>query len=201
MNRLLNRSLCVTLQALGVVALGATLPQAQADTTLRVGLNADIRSTEPGVNRDENTDTVILHIVEGLVAHREDASVGPLLAREVQVSDDGLTYTFKLREGVRFHNGATLERRRRQVDLGALPQAADTVALPGRVRWPWWGENHQHHHPRPAHRRLPARSAQRVVPGVHGASRLRRRRHSASGLGSGGWSMESADRHRAFHPE
>lgn len=108
MNRLLNRSLYVTLQALSVVALGAAFQQAQADTTLRVGLNADIRSTEPGVNRDDNTDTVMLHIVEGLVAHREDASVGPLLAREVQVSEDGLTYTFKLREGVRFHNGATL---------------------------------------------------------------------------------------------
>lgn len=100
MNRLLNGTLCVTL------ALGAGLAQAQ--TTLRVGLNADIRSTEPGVNRDENTDTVMLHIVEGLVAHREDASVGPLLAREVQRADDGLTYTFKLREGVHFQNGATL---------------------------------------------------------------------------------------------
>ena len=60
MNRLLNGTLCVTL------ALGAGL--AQAETALRVGLNADIRSTEPGVNRDENTDTVMLHIVEGLVA-------------------------------------------------------------------------------------------------------------------------------------
>lgn len=100
MNRLLNGTLCVTL------VLGAGFAQAQ--TTLRVGLNADIRSTEPGVNRDENTDTVMLHIVEGLVAHREDASVGPLLAREVQRADDGLTYTFKLREGVHFQNGATL---------------------------------------------------------------------------------------------
>nr|WP_246208424.1 ABC transporter substrate-binding protein [Pseudomonas karstica] len=98
--------MCVTLQALSVVALGAGF--AQADTMLRVGLNADIRSTEPGVNRDENTDTVMLHIVEGLVAHREDASVGPLLAREVQQSEDGLSYTFKLREGVHFQNGATL---------------------------------------------------------------------------------------------
>ena len=100
MNRLLNGTLCATL------AFGAGLAQAQ--TTLRVGLNADIRSTEPGVNRDENTDTVMLHIVEGLVAHREDASVGPLLAREVQHSDDGMTYTFKLREGVHFQNGSTL---------------------------------------------------------------------------------------------
>ncbi|MFP3701789.1 ABC transporter substrate-binding protein, partial [Burkholderia sp. SIMBA_013] len=64
--------------------------------------------TEPGVNRDENTDTVMLHIVEGLVAHREDASVGPLLAREVKRSDDGMTYTFTLRDGVHFQNGATL---------------------------------------------------------------------------------------------
>ena len=101
MHRLLNRSLCVTLQALSVVALGAAFAQAQAAGTLRVGLNADIRSTEPGVNRDENTDTVMLHIVEGLVAHREDASVGPLLAKEVQVSNEGQTYTFKLRDGVR----------------------------------------------------------------------------------------------------
>lgn len=106
MKRLLTRTLCVTLHTLGLAALGTGLAQAQ--TTLRVGLNADIRSTEPGVNRDENTDTVMLHIVEGLVAHREDASVGPLLARQVQLSDDGMSYTFKLREGVRFQNGATL---------------------------------------------------------------------------------------------
>jgi len=105
-NRLLCRTLCVTLQALSLAVLGTGLAQAQI--TLRVGLNADIRSTEPGVNRDENTDTVVLHIVEGLVAHREDASVGPLLARLVQLSDDGMSYTFKLREGVRFQNGATL---------------------------------------------------------------------------------------------
>jgi peptide/nickel transport system substrate-binding protein len=86
----------------------ALSPCVLADTAIRVGLSADIRSSEPGVNRDENTDTVILHVVEGLVAHREDASVGPLLASEVNVSGDGLKYTFKLREGVHFHNGAPL---------------------------------------------------------------------------------------------
>lgn len=100
MNRLLHGALGTTL------VLGASL--AQAETTLRVGLNADIRSTEPGVNRDENTDTVMLHVVEGLVAHREDSSVGPLLAREVLLSSDGMTYTFKLRDKVRFQNGETL---------------------------------------------------------------------------------------------
>lgn len=81
---------------------------AEAASTLRVALNADIRSTDPGVNRDENTDAVVLHIVEGLVAYREDASVGMLLASKVEVSADGLEYRFTLRDGVKFHNGAAL---------------------------------------------------------------------------------------------
>ena len=85
----------------------AAVAQPQAGT-LRVRLNADIRSTDPGLNRDANTDAVMMHVVEGLVAYREDATVGPLLAQSVQASPDGLTYTFKLRPDVRFHNGAPM---------------------------------------------------------------------------------------------
>ena len=62
----------------------------------------------PGMRRDENTDAVLLHIVEGLVASREDGSVGPMLAKSWNVSQDGRVYTFALRDGVRFHNGAPL---------------------------------------------------------------------------------------------
>jgi peptide/nickel transport system substrate-binding protein len=76
--------------------------------TVNVAMNADIRSLNPGVNRDDNTDGVVLHIVEGLVALRENGAVGPLLAEKVAVSPDGLTYTFALRQGVKFHNGAPL---------------------------------------------------------------------------------------------
>src|SRR3546814_20466949 len=60
------------------------------------------------MKRDANTDAVILHVVEGLVAAREDGSVGPMLADRWTVSPDGRTYRFHLREGVRFHNGAPL---------------------------------------------------------------------------------------------
>jgi peptide/nickel transport system substrate-binding protein len=51
---------------------------------------------------------VLLHVVEGLTALKEDGSVGPLLADHWMVSPDGRTYTFILRKGVRFHNGAPL---------------------------------------------------------------------------------------------
>jgi peptide/nickel transport system substrate-binding protein len=81
---------------------------AWAETLLRARLNADIISTMPGMRRDENTDAVMLHIVEGLVASREDGSVGPMLAKSWSVSQDGRVYSFALRDDVVFHNGAPL---------------------------------------------------------------------------------------------
>ncbi|MEZ2409656.1 peptide/nickel transport system substrate-binding protein [Bosea sp. OAE752] len=87
------------------LALSAGALNAQ---TLTAVLNADIRSTNPGVNRDGNTDAVEMHMVEGLVGYAEDGSVGPLLAEKVEISPDGKTYTFRLRKGVKFHNGATM---------------------------------------------------------------------------------------------
>jgi len=81
---------------------------AASSATLRVRLNADIRSVNPGVNRNDATDGVVLHVVEGLVGYSENGTVEPLLAERVVVSDDGLTYTFHLRKGVTFHDGLEL---------------------------------------------------------------------------------------------
>lgn len=99
---------CLALALLAMLCLVGAHPAAAAGDMLRIRLNTDIRSTDPGLNRDENTDAVMMHIVEGLVAYREDASVGPMLAQSIDVSPDGLTYTFKLRNGVHFQNGAPL---------------------------------------------------------------------------------------------
>jgi peptide/nickel transport system substrate-binding protein len=93
---------------LALLCLALCPEPAVADTVLRARLNADIVSTMPGMRRDENTDAVLIHVVEGLVATQEDGSVGPLLAKRWEVSADGKTYTFFLREGVPFHNGKIL---------------------------------------------------------------------------------------------
>jgi peptide/nickel transport system substrate-binding protein len=102
-----SRATIVGLMAL-VSTLAAVPLRAGAETPLRTRLNADIRSTDPGTNRDANTDGVMAHIVEGFVAFREDTSVGPMLAESWTISNDGKTYTFRLREGVKFHNGAVM---------------------------------------------------------------------------------------------
>ncbi|RAS07142.1 ABC transporter substrate-binding protein [Ensifer adhaerens] len=99
----MNRSLTLAAST-AAIALAVAAGPAAAET-LKIALNADIRSLDPGVNRDSNSDAVVLHVVEGLVAYGEDASVKPLLASSVAVSDDDLTYTFTLRDGVKFHSG------------------------------------------------------------------------------------------------
>ncbi len=99
-----RRLLAARIAASAITVVGP----AAAQDTLRIRLNADIRSTDPGVNRDANTDGIVWHLVEGLVALRADASIAPMLAERVDVSADGLTYTFPLRQGVRFHNGQPL---------------------------------------------------------------------------------------------
>jgi len=93
--------------ALGAALLmgGAAFAQSpQTGGTLTMRINSDIRGTD-GLNRDANTDTVLHHIFETLVAYRDDLTIGPLLAESWEVSPDGKTYTFKLREGATFHNG------------------------------------------------------------------------------------------------
>jgi ABC-type transport system substrate-binding protein len=47
----------------------------------------------------------VVHIFSGLVGLNDRLEVAPDLAEKWQVSNDGLTYTFSLRKGARFHDG------------------------------------------------------------------------------------------------
>jgi len=68
-----------------------------------------MRTSEPGSrNRIAATDTILNHVVEGLVGYRRDQSIGPVLAAAWTVTDGGATYTFRLRDDVTFQNGAPL---------------------------------------------------------------------------------------------
>lgn len=73
---------------------------------LIVALNTDIRGTNPGVNRDANTDAVMHHIVESLVGYGEDLEILPVVAESVEIQDEGRRYIFRLRSDLHFHNGA-----------------------------------------------------------------------------------------------
>lgn len=101
---------------IGILVLAVTLAGLSTSTTalgaqddaLRIRLNADIRSLDPGTDRDSNTDIVQTHIFEGLVGFDEHADVKPMLAKSIEKSPDGKSYTFTLRDDVLFSNGSKL---------------------------------------------------------------------------------------------
>ena len=54
------------------------------------------------------TREVLFNIFEGLVKPNSDGEMIPAVAEKYTLSEDGTTYTFTLREGVKFHNGQTV---------------------------------------------------------------------------------------------
>ncbi|MEW6339507.1 MAG: ABC transporter substrate-binding protein [Pseudomonadota bacterium] len=74
---------------------------------IRFAEGTDTPTSMPGnQSRNTSTDDILGHVVESLVALKNDMSIGPMLADSWTISPDGTTYTFRLRDGVLFHNGA-----------------------------------------------------------------------------------------------
>lgn len=63
---------------------------------------------DPGVGSDEAGSAALANLYDTLVFPQDDGSVAPHLATSWKASDDGLTYTFAIKSGVRFHNGDEL---------------------------------------------------------------------------------------------
>ncbi|MBM4351412.1 MAG: ABC transporter substrate-binding protein, partial [Deltaproteobacteria bacterium] len=73
--------------------------------TYRRPLEFNPKTLDPAQSIDIHAVTVIQQIFDGLVQFDKDLNVIPAIARSWKVSPNGLTYTFFLREGVKFHNG------------------------------------------------------------------------------------------------
>ena len=72
---------------------------------LYLRLSSDITTLDPAMIVDVAGGAVSAKIFNGLVRFDEDSKIIPDLAESLSISKDGKVYTFKLRQGVRFHNG------------------------------------------------------------------------------------------------
>ena len=94
--------------SVGLLAVAGSLgtTAAQPAGTLLVGLVAEPVNLDPAQVTDLNSKRVARRIVETLVTFPEESTqIVPGLAESWTISKDGLTYTFKLRKGVKFHDG------------------------------------------------------------------------------------------------
>ena len=79
----------------------------KANNEIVVAIPQDLEdSLDPHGSMSAGTREVLFNIYEGLVKTGPDGGLIPAVAESYDISKDGLAYTFKLREGVKFHNGA-----------------------------------------------------------------------------------------------
>ena len=76
--------------------------------TLVFAMNTDVQSMDPQIQNDTTSEQVVKMLYNTLLKFEDDGTVVGDLAESWSVSEDKLTWTFNLKQGVKFHNGKEL---------------------------------------------------------------------------------------------
>ena len=88
---------------------GSTAEAEPRANEITVGIAQDLDdSLDPHKTVKAGTREVMFNVFEGLMKPTPDGDLTPAIAESYTVSEDRKTYTFTLREGVKFHNGDTV---------------------------------------------------------------------------------------------
>ena len=83
--------------------------QTYASGSMVVSYKDDVSTLDPAIGYDWQNWSMIKSLFDGLMDYEPGTTnLTPDLAESYTVSDDGMTYTFKIRKGVKFHNGREL---------------------------------------------------------------------------------------------
>lgn len=96
------------IRRLSALALAAGLTLAAAQT-VTVGLFQDPPNLDPARSTATSEYVVLQQVFDTLLTFDDSGAVAPNLATAWSISDDGLVYTFTLREGVAFHDGTAFD--------------------------------------------------------------------------------------------
>ncbi len=109
--------------------------EAPNTSVLHRGLPADPESVDPQKARTTQAGDVLRDIGEGLLSYSATGELVPGAAESWRISDDGLTYTFTIRDGARWSNGDPLTAGdfvfslRRLVDPATAAFYANSIAV------------------------------------------------------------------------
>ena len=107
---LLGRALtAIAVVGVATFALAGCTPSTGTDTAdanaISMGITTSPTSLDPNVASSADDALIIRQVFDSLVVQTADHEFEPWLADSWVVSEDGLTYTFTLKEGVSFHDG------------------------------------------------------------------------------------------------
>lgn len=92
---------------LTTVLCSCTDGKAKAKDSITIGISQDIGdSLDPHEMVAAGTKEIFFNVFEGLVKPDSDGNIVPAVAESVDVSEDKTSYTFKLRNGIKFHDGS-----------------------------------------------------------------------------------------------
>src|SRR6059036_4291579 len=100
-----RRSSVAFVALLAFVSSAALAQTPRRGGVLRVGNLGEPPALDAHWTTATITETLTNHIYEGLYSLDSSARPIPMLAEGHTISKDGLNYTFKLRQGIKFHNG------------------------------------------------------------------------------------------------
>ncbi len=125
----------MSLRSFGIGLLASTmLVGAAAAATLDVAIDSSPAGLDPHLITAFNSVVIVQNnIYEALTTIGVDLSVVPGLAESWEISDDSLTYTFKLRDGVKFHDGTSFDAEDVAASIRRVQAAAIASPLASRV--------------------------------------------------------------------
>jgi peptide/nickel transport system substrate-binding protein len=102
----MRKLLAAAFGALSLLLASPALAQTPPNVAI-VGQIAEPKSLDPAAVTAVNDFRILVNVYDGLTRYRDGTlEVEPALAESWEISDDGKTYTFKLRSGVTFHDGS-----------------------------------------------------------------------------------------------
>jgi len=103
------KRIMILMMILGILVIGATAAAQTKDENSIIRMTEDWPTyCDPAVGSDFSDTIALVNIHDTLVFPNPDGSVRPHVATKWDVSEDGLTYKFYIRKGVKFHSGNEL---------------------------------------------------------------------------------------------
>lgn len=108
-NFLKNLLVMMLVFSLAIALCGCAGGKAGKDSLITIGIPQDLdESLDPHIAEGAGTREVLFNVFEGLVKPNSNGDLVPAVASDYNINENGTVYTFTLRDGVKFHNGATV---------------------------------------------------------------------------------------------